>query len=364
VTAITMLVSHRFPRRCLSFAKRPIPEEVLRLPEYIQRENFLLGLRTGNLGYEPSSDEVKRYMETVSNPATTGLLLDSILATFLLHVQARIASCLGKGFYTIGPCGEETLAAVGLCLRETDASALHYRHVGTEVARQLSAGIPIENIMLDRARGYTCSVMDPVTGGRHCAIGGHPFSYLVTSTLASQGPPAVGRALAIPLVKKMGVRSAFTSDSISFVTVGDGSVNNAHFLAALNTAEYAQHTSRKCPVVFGVSDNGICISLKGYNWIDKFISKSLLQQYVADANDVADVMFKTNQAFEFSRQLGRPSIILYKNIKRRFGHAATDRQNAYMTQSQIEGLANNNNLARKCPSAALISYCSFNMRIY
>ena len=48
---------------------------------------------------------------------------------------------------------------------------------------------------------------------------------------------------------------------MSYVSVGDGSVNNAHFLAALNLAEYATHRNFYCPTVFGVSDNNISISL-------------------------------------------------------------------------------------------------------
>ncbi len=53
--------------------------------------------------------------------------------TVLLHISAsslcRACFTLMPGFYTIGPCGEEALAAVGLALRSTDAVALHYRHL-------------------------------------------------------------------------------------------------------------------------------------------------------------------------------------------------------------------------------------------
>ncbi len=62
------------------------------------------------------------------------------LATQLLHTEARTASLAGHGFYTIGPCGEELLAGVGIALRPTDAVALHYRHVATQIARQLAQG--------------------------------------------------------------------------------------------------------------------------------------------------------------------------------------------------------------------------------
>ena len=112
---------------------------------------------------------------------------------------------------------------------------------------------PLQDIILDRARGYTCSVLDPVTGGKHCAIGGLPTDYVVTSTLASQAPPAVGRALGISLSHACnGANSSIPGsgiklpqDAISYVSLGDGSVNNAHFLSALNLAEYAQHRKFK-----------------------------------------------------------------------------------------------------------------------
>lgn len=100
--------------------------------------------------------------------------------------------------------------------------------------------------------------------------------------------------------------------------------------------------------MFGISDNGMCISLKGHNWVDKFVSKSLLKQFYADSGDIADVYRKTAEAFEYSRSLSRPSIVLYKHIQRRFGHAATDRQNAYLSSSEIEAAANNDNLTREC----------------
>ena len=57
------------------------------------------------------------------------------------------------------------------------------------------------------------------------------------------------------------VPSPFEKKFVSYVSVGDGSVNNAHFLSALNLAEYASHRNFYCPTVFGISDNNISISL-------------------------------------------------------------------------------------------------------
>ena len=125
-------------------------------------------------------------------------------------------------------CGDAELAALAFLL--TTTLALIDR--------------PIDDILLDRARGFTVSKLDPVTGGLHCAIGGGAHDYVVTSTLASQCPPAVGRALGIGLVNGLDQteskyhRSNVASKPISYVSLGDGSVNNAHFLSAANMVRW------------------------------------------------------------------------------------------------------------------------------
>ena len=145
------------------------------------------------------------------NTHEINVTLDAAMATFCLHVESRIAALVGKGFYTIGPCGEELLSAIGVSLEAQDDAALHYRHLGVSLARQLQyrgqSEDVISQMLLDRARGYTVSKMDPVTGGVHCSIGSHhgPKDYLVTSTLASQCPSAVGRALGYSLASKLQV---------------------------------------------------------------------------------------------------------------------------------------------------------------
>ena len=96
----------------------------------------------------PMSSKINQ--EEVNDIVTIGFL------TFLLHVEARIASSIGQGYYTIGPCGEELLGIIGLHLHSRDASALHYRHVSTALMRQYKKGEfnrSIEDIALDRARG-------------------------------------------------------------------------------------------------------------------------------------------------------------------------------------------------------------------
>ncbi|GMH98602.1 hypothetical protein TrVE_jg11933 [Triparma verrucosa] len=293
--------------------------------------------------------------------ATTVPLLQSIFTTFWLHYHSRVASLCGEGFYTIGPCGEENLSGAALALEEDDSVALHYRHLGISVLRgwrRRSDGKydqkSFEKVVLDRARGYTVSLSDPVTAGNHCALGGNPTDFIVTSTLASQAPPAVGRALGNTLahhVIKSSDHLTFPKKAVHYVTLGDGSINNAHFLAALNLARYAQHNRQKCPVVFGISNNEMCISLKGNKYLSNFLQSAGVQVFECDGNRIGEVYQSTRDAVEYSRKKGRPSIVVYKDLKRRFGHAATDRQNAYLEDEVIEEQRAGGNLERACEDA-------------
>ena len=270
--------------------------------------------------------------------------LDAAMVTFCVHVEARIAALVGQGFYTIGPCGEEALSSAANAFQAQDSVALHYRHLGINVSRQLSQGQSLQQLLLDRARGYTVSRHDPVTGGVHCSIGSARLhasdkphtDFIVTSTLASQCPPAVGRALGYALVHKPA-----DPRPVSFVTVGDGSVHNNHFWSAFHLARHARHRRVKCPVVFGISDNGLSISYSTGGYVDTlFGSDPLVPLFRASGNDMMDVYSQTQQAFDYSRQYAAPTVVLYKDLVRRFGHASTDRQFAYLDQDQIQSMQN------------------------
>ena len=190
------------------------------------------------------------------------------------------------------------------------------------------------------------SARDPVTHGVHCALGGDDFSFLVTSTLASQAPAAVGRALGSSLAHQLNVASKFEPDFVSLVSMGDGSVHNAHALSAFNLAEYAKHRNFKCPVVFVISDNNLSISLPGYNWVrDGLLNRTSLPVYQADGSDMFDAWDQTSAAVKHAREAAAPVLLVYNSLARRFGHAATDRQSAYLTTQQIKSLADSNPLA-------------------
>lgn len=57
---------------------------------------------------------------------------------------------------------------------------------------------------------------------------------------------------------------------------------------------------------------------------------------------------QTNDALDYSRKGSRPCMIIWNGLPRRFGHAATDRQNAYLTEDQIKAVARRNPVEYMC----------------
>ena len=339
------------------------------------------------------------------SPSNYLLLFDSALITHCLHIQSRIAAFEGQGFYTIGPCGEECIAPIGLLLSETDAMALHYRHLSGTIARQLTRDLKISGgsetgseydgnnmstwdnirrIIRDRARGYCVSINDPIGGASHCLLGSNNFDYdyLVTSTLASQLPPALGRALGGALYNRLGLpdgKFPFVDDDddggdqnqfVSFVSVGDGSVNNAHFLTAINNALYAIHNGNECPLLIGISNNKLSISLKDEsNWLESFVSRHMTHfpKYKCDGTNMLNVYYSFNQALNYVKKNKKPAMIVFDEIPRQFGHAATDRQNAYLTNDEIQSAADQSVLSMLCNQCAndleILSYDEIKQRL-
>lgn len=138
-------------------------KDIINLPEYKARtnlSNFLSGrVSSSHLPNPITPPTPPSFGYThVLTPSQMLLTLDAAIATFHLHVESRIAALCGQGFYTIGPCGEEMLASAGFALHpDSDAIALHYRHLSVSILRQLRLGRSLEDIVLDRARGHVIS---------------------------------------------------------------------------------------------------------------------------------------------------------------------------------------------------------------
>ena len=161
-------------------------DEMLKIPEFRHRIELREAIENQQLNI-PSHYERDTQIDPIPKQEAK-IALTAALSAFHLHIESRISNEFGEGFYTIGPCGEEALAGVGLAFQDSDPSALHYRHLSTLLARPLKSGEKsIDQILLERAKGYTISKTDPVSGGHHCCLGGAGATdILVTSTLASQ----------------------------------------------------------------------------------------------------------------------------------------------------------------------------------
>lgn len=95
-----------------------------------------------------------------------------------------------------------------------------------------------------------------------------------------------------------------------------------------------------------MSDNGICISLLDNNWVSVGpTSRVAMKRWIVDGTDVLDIYSKSREASDYCRRFGRPAVMVVRGIVRRFGHAATDRQAAYLSPDQIASAANTNHLS-------------------
>ena len=140
----------------------------------------------------------------------------------------------------------------------------------------------------------------------HCAIGSardpniHDYGggdYVVTSTLASQCPPAVGRGLAFPIADT--ILRGNKSDSpkqVSFVTIGDGSVHNAHFLASFKHAMLNNKISQNDLIRFERS------------------CKGRLKNEVAPSSKFSDEEFSTHKIISYWGLKSQPTLNLMKNL--------------------------------------------------
>jgi len=115
-------------------------------------------------------------------------------------------------------------------------------------------------------------------------------------------------------------------------------------------------------VVFAISDNDLSISLKGNKWFSSgFLKKvrPVFPVFDADANNALAVYRASELAVAHARKTSSAAVIVYHNVPRRFGHAATDRQAAYLTASEIQASADRNPLASFCAQAVQADLASY-----
>ena len=252
-----------------------------------------------------------------------------------LDFAARWLQAKGRGYYTIGSAGHESNAALGLVSRVDDPALLHYRSGGFYAARAGVAGST--HGIADVLASLTSAANDPMSGGRH-KVFGHPGLHIIpqTSTIASHIPRSVGLAYALGMSGATGEQTPWPDDAVVICSFGDASVNHSTAAGAFNAAAYLSHRGLDCPVLLVCEDNDIGISTRTPRGWTKATLGSMpgVPYWYADGGDPESLLEVTSEALSSVRKTRAPAVLHLKTV-RFMGHAGSDTEIAYRTQSEI-----------------------------
>lgn len=272
----------------------------------------------------------------------TGLTVGQALEIFedqllsrALDAEARRLKALGESFYTISSAGHEQNAVVGTLLQTTDPCFLHYRSGGFMMARARRGRTP--DPVLDTLLSLCAAKDDPVGQGRHKVWGSRELWVPPqTSTIASHLPKAVGTAFALARARRMGVDTGLPNDSIVMCSFGDASANHATALSGFSAARYGSRRGNPMPILFVCEDNGLGISVDTpRRWIRETFSSFPHMRYFEAEGSLDRIWDVTREAVDTCRSLRMP-VFLRLVCVRLWGHAGSDIETAYRTQSEIE----------------------------
>jgi 2-oxoisovalerate dehydrogenase E1 component len=275
-------------------------------------------------------------------------LFESMVAARHLDLEARAMRARGEGFYTIGSAGHEGNAALAAALRVTDPAMLHYRSGAffAQRAKQRPGETPTFDVLLSLAG----SAEDPISGGRHKVFGSATLAIPPqTSTIASHLPKALGMAIAIERMKRLGLAPAGGAppDAIVACSFGDASLNHATAQAAFNAAGWCDHQRLAAPVLFVCEDNGIGISVPTpRGWVAAAMgARPGLRYFHADGLDIVEAYDVSVAAVRYVRETRRPAF-LHLEVVRLLAHAGSDVETTYHTLAEIEAAERRDPLLR------------------
>jgi 2-oxoisovalerate dehydrogenase E1 component len=263
-------------------------------------------------------------------------IFEAGLQSRLQDLEARRMKDEGRSYYTIGSSGHEANAVFGHLLRTTDPALLHYRSGAFVAARSRRAHgeTPIFDAMLS----FAASSEDPISGGRHKVLGSQSLWIPPqTSTIASHLPKAVGLAIGVARLHRLGLPCALPEDSVVYCSFGDASTNHATAQAGFNAAAAAVQHKQPCPVIFACEDNGIGISTRTpEDYIERmFKRRPSLDYFAADSRDVPSAFTQALAAIDHCRRTRRPVFFHLKTV-RLMGHAGSDVETVYRTEEELE----------------------------
>ena len=262
-------------------------------------------------------------------------LFDAQAGSRHVDFAARELGRRGLGFYSIGSAGHESNAAVAAALRPTDPALLHYRSGAFYVrrARQLPGSDPLRDML----HGIVASVDDPISGGRHKVIGHADLSVIPqTSTIASHLPRSVGLAFSLGRAEQLEVPGEWPSGSVVVCSFGDASANHSTAVGAINTAMHTNAQGIAVPLLFVCEDNSIGISVRTpKGWIERtYGDRAGLTYFSADGTDAIGSLRAATAAAEWVREHRAPAFLHLRTV-RLMGHAGSDVESAYRSQSEI-----------------------------
>jgi 2-oxoisovalerate dehydrogenase E1 component len=272
-------------------------------------------------------------------------LFASQLLCRVVDVEAHELRARNEGYYTICSAGHEGNVALGALTRSSDPALLHYRSGAFFLARARTATGDRRAGVLELCLSLAASAHDPISGGRHKVFGSVPWGIPPqTSTIASHLPKAVGMALAIDRLTKLGLREhasregtvETTRDSIVVCSFGDASLNHSTAQGAINAASWAAYQRVPVPLLFVCEDNGIGVSVRTPSgWVEARMRAMPNIAYLpADGRDLSAVYSATAHAVELCRTKRTP-VFLHLACERVWGHAGSDADSEYRTREEI-----------------------------
>jgi 2-oxoisovalerate dehydrogenase E1 component len=284
---------------------------------------------------DPAAARASRTTDT-SEATWWWRLYDAQLRSRELDLAARRLQRQGRGFYTISSAGHEADAVVALALRPTDPALLHYRSGAFYCAR--AAQVPGSTPVRDVLQGLLGAADEPIAGGRHKVLGHGELAIIPqTSTIASHLPRAVGLALSLSRVQRLGVESEWPADSVVVCSFGDASANHSTAAGAINSALNASFRGLPVPLLFLCEDNGLGISVPTPDgWIESaYGSRPGLTYVVVDGAEPEAARPAIERAVAVARERRTP-VFLHLRTVRYLGHAGSDVEISYRVPAAVE----------------------------
>lgn len=233
----------------------------------------------------------------------------------------------GKTFFHIAGSGHEAVQlAIGMLLNpKSDWIFPYYR----DLALVLKSGVTPKDFFLQ----CFAKADDPACGGRQlpCHFGTQP-----TLNIPSQSSPtgtqflqAVGTALAAKRTH---------TDSVSYVSSGEGTTSQGEFHEAVNWA-----SREKLPVLFVIQNNKYAISVhvskqsggKGNSIHEMMAGYASLERFLIDGTDFFESYKKVSEALDYIRS-GKGPALIEAEVVRLASHSSSDDHKKYRTETELE----------------------------